>query len=367
MGRIDTHLDACRLSSEILQRLRKIIREGLRAEFAEAWEREGIPAELHGHLLQRQAREMSINWNLSDSSDLLDYAGFANLYEIINSSPSLLQRFLPLAPDANVLRIRFLELDTILNRIAYARAVSDTDLGFLASFDERVKKGGTAAPAGEAAPPRPPRPAPPAKAESTAGPRAGNPSPAKTAVSATPAPTAAVPPPPAPASPPAPAGGPPAPTQESEPAPSPAAETAPSETPPAAAARPARSAPPAPVALPSVDAHELEEALQRGEAKLVLTALYHEVTALADGLWNGSPSSSSLRSWERVRESSWYHENFVRLGLKPVSDFFGLYETAQDKLRGGSSHGDLQEYLKEHNFVQVLLALKELFRQHLRP
>ncbi|HUK12268.1 MAG TPA: hypothetical protein VLW17_03120 [Thermoanaerobaculaceae bacterium] len=366
MGRIDTHLDACRLSSEILQRLRKVIREVLRAEFAEAWERDGIPAELHGHLSQRQAREMSINWNLSDSSDLLDYAGFANLYEIINGSPSLLQRFLPLAPDANVLRIRFLELDTILNRIAYARAVSDADLGFLASFDERFKKGASAAPGGEAASVRPPRSAPPAKPESASAPRGGNPSPAKTAPPATTAPAAA-PPTPAPAAPPTPAPVSEVANPAPEPAAPPAAEPAANDTPSAVAAKPARSATTTPVALPSVDAHELAEALRRGEPKLVLTALYHEVTALADGLWNGSPSSSPLSSWERVRESNWYHENFVRLGLKPVSDFFGLYETAQDKLRGGSSHGDLQEYLKEHNFVQVLLALKELFRQHLRP
>lgn len=35
--------------------------------------------------------------------------------------------------------------------------------------------------------------------------------------------------------------------------------------------------------------------------------------------------------------------------------------------RAGASRNDLQDFLKEHNFVQVLLALKELFRQHMKP
>jgi hypothetical protein len=33
----------------------------------------------------------------------------------------------------------------------------------------------------------------------------------------------------------------------------------------------------------------------------------------------------------------------------------------------GTSRNDLQEFLKDHSFVQVLLALKDLFRQHMKP
>jgi len=99
----------------------------------------------------------------------------------------------------------------------------------------------------------------------------------------------------------------------------------------------------------------------------VLTALYQEVTALADGLWNGSITSLQTRAWERVRESIWYNENFVKLGLRPISDFFGLFDAAVERTRAGASRNDLQDFLKDHNFVQVLLALKDLFRRHMQP
>ena len=336
MTKLDTNLDACQMSSEILLRLRKIMRESLRAIHGKEWEATGIPDEIREYLTQRQAREASINWNLSDAVDILDFAGFLNLYDIIAATPQILQRFLPLAPDASVLRIRFLELDTILTRIAYARPISESELGFLVTFEDRLKKTASApAPAIEEVPA-----APPAK-------------PGKPAAAPTPPPKA-VPPPPPPAAP-ASRGGAPAPPPKAapqKPAPAPEPEPVP-------AAVPAAAAP--------VGPQELDNALKRNDNKMILTALYQEVTALADGLWNGSVASLQARAWEQVRESQWYHDRFGKLGLRPISDFFGLFDAAKQKMGTGTSRQDLQEFLKEHSFVQVLLALKDLFRQHMKP
>lgn len=121
------------------------------------------------------------------------------------------------------------------------------------------------------------------------------------------------------------------------------------------------------VTAPQVGPEDLDAATKRGETKIILTALYQEVTSLADGLWNGSLTTLQPRAWEKVRESPWYRDHFAKLGLKPISDFFGLFDTAKEKTISGASRTQLQDFLKEHNFVQVLLALKELFRQHMRP
>ena len=337
MPKLDTNLDACRLSSEILLRLRKILREAMASLHGQGWEETGIPVEIREFLLQRQAREASINWNLSDTVDVLDFAGFLNLYEIIVANEFVVQRFLPLAPDPSVLRIRFLELDTILNRIAYARPITEGDLGFLVSFDDRLRKTSTAAPTPEeiaAAKSKPQRvtPGPPLAVEilTPPPPRPSPPEPR-------PAPerTKRVPAPPPPAAPP-----------EPEPVPEPAVEAD-------AAAPPAQEV---------LGPKELEAALKRADDKAVLAALYQEVTALADGLWNGSIQSQQAKTWEKVRESQWYHDRFAKLGLKPISDFFGLFETAKEKMSAGIAKNDLQDFLKEHNFVQVLLALKSLFK-----
>ena len=338
MSKLDTNLDACQMSSEILLRLRKIMRESLRAIHGEEWEATGIPEEIREYLTQRQAREASINWNLSDAVDILDFAGFLTLYEIMAATPQLLQRFLPLAPDASVLRIRFLELDTILNRIAYARPISEGELGFLVTFDERLKKTASA-------------PAPAVEEVPAAAPVR----PGRTAAAPTPPAKVAPPPPPAPA----PRGGAPAPQPKAAPQ-KPAAPPEPEPVPEPV---------PAPVAAAAgpIGPQELESALKRGDNKVILTALYQEVTALADGLWNGSVASLQARTWEQVRESQWYHDRFTKLGLKPISDFFGLFDTAKQKMGAGTSRNDLQEFLKDHSFVQVLLALKDLFRQHMKP
>lgn len=336
MTKLDTNLDACQMSSEILLRLRKILRESLRGIHGKEWEATGIPEEIRDHLTQRQAREASINWNLSDAVDILDFGGFLDLYDVMAANPQILQRFLPLAPDAGVLRIRFLELDTILTRIAYARPISESELGFLVTFEDRLKKTASAPPpAVEELPVVPPT------------------KPGRTAAAPTP-PQKPVTPPPPPAAPApkssAPASHPTAAAQQPEPTPEP-------EPVPAAVVAPA-----APVGL-----QELDGALKRNDNKVILTALYQEVTALADGLWNGSVASLQARAWELVRESQWYHDRFGKLGLKPISDFFGLFDTAKEKMGAGTSRNDLQEFLKEHSFVQVLLALKDLFRQHMKP
>jgi hypothetical protein len=333
MPKLDTNLDACRLSSEILIRLRKILREALSSIHGKDWEESAIPPEIREFLMQRQAREASINWNLSDTVDVLDFAGFLNLYEIIVANEFVVQRFLPLAPDPSVLRIRFLELDTILNRIAYARPITEGDLGFLVSFDDRLRKTSTAAPTPEeiaAAKARPPK-------------VAAQPAPAVEIL--TPPPPKLPAPEPRPTTQEGPKRAPAPPPPEPEPAPEPAVE----------------APPPAPVA-PEFGPKELEAALKRADDKAVLAALYQEVTALADGLWNGSIQSQQAKTWEKVRESQWYHDRFAKLGLKPISDFFGLFETAKEKMLAGTSKNDLQEFLKEHNFVQVLLALKSLFK-----
>ena len=87
MTKLDTNLDACQLSGEILIRLRKIIREGLRTAYGKTWNEAGIPGDIREFLTQRQAREASINWNLSDSVDVLDFAGYLNLYDIAYDRP----------------------------------------------------------------------------------------------------------------------------------------------------------------------------------------------------------------------------------------------------------------------------------------
>ncbi len=327
MKKPDINTDAYRLVGECLFRIRHLLRDALRAIHGENWEN-GIPEERLGYLQQRRSREASNNWHLVDTSDVLDYAGFADLFEVVEAEPQLQGLLSSLASDVNVLRIRFMELDTILTRIAYVREVADNEMNFLVTFDERIRKvvatpkSFTPAPAGGNV--RPARAAgPTAHVEREAEPPA-----AKQA--ATPA---------------APAKDKKAEAAGRRPAaPTPSPEVSPSPEPEAAA--------------PSSD---VAVALAEHKDGAVLLALYGEITAIADGLWNQStPPFPTV--WEKVRESDWYHQRFATLGLKSISDFYGLVDEARDRLSAGASRTEMQELLKERNFAQILLALRELFR-----
>jgi hypothetical protein len=328
MKKPDINTDAYRLVGESLFRIRQLLRDGLRAIYDEQWEN-GIPEERLGYLRQRRSHEASINWHLLDTSDIIDYAGFADLFEVVEANPQLQELFTSLASEVSVLRIRFMELDTILNRIAYVREVADTEMSFLVSFEERLRKviaaPRTFTPVQSAGNVRPMRaPEPPAPVESAAEPTVAR--------------AAAAPPPPAKEK-----KGDAAGKKAAPPAPAPAAPEPP----------------------PAEPVDQVAMALAEHKDGAVLLALYGEITAIADGLWNQSaPPFPAV--WEKVRESDWYHQRFASLGLKSISDFYGLVDAARARLSGGASRVEMQELLKERNFAQILLALRELFRHQVQ-
>ena len=327
MKKPDINTDAYRLVGECLYRIRHLLRDGLRAIHGENWEN-GIPEERLGFLKQRRSREASINWHLMDTSDVLDYAGFGDLFEVVEADPQLQQMFASLAGDVNVLRIRFMELDTILSRIAYVREVADTEMSFLVSFDERIRKVAAAPKTFTPAPPdSTPKPSRVTEPAPHAEPKAQPAAEVKATATAAPAKEKKVEP-----------GG----------------------RRPAAAAPPTAT-PPAPEPEAEAPANDIGVSLAEHKDGAVLLALYGEITAIADGLWNQSTPPFPV-IWEKVRESDWYHKRFATLGLKSVSDFYGLVDEARNRLSSGATRAELQDLLKERNFAQILLALRELFR-----
>jgi hypothetical protein len=281
--------EACRILDRIAALLRELVRNGLRILHADNWEKAGIPT-------------------------VLDYAGFVDLFDIIVTTPELLSSFIQMGLDEQVLRMRFLDLETIRNRIAYSRPVSSAEANSLAAFEDRLQAVSRAAAGASNAGAPSDAPAPP-----RASPVADHP------VAATPR---------VPAAP----------------------QTAPKAPSPAPPSQPVRPQGPPAVSLP-----EFEAALSRFEDGPVLAALYHEITELADKMWNGALAPPGSRLWERVRESRWYAERFSKLGLKVVSDFYGLAEGVCEMGGRGAGKVEVQGYLRDHGFAQLLLALRDFF------
>lgn len=341
MGRLDDNLDAYRMAARILHSLRTIVRAALSEEHGQDWPTSAKPDETMLYLVQRQAREASINWHLADTVDILEFAGFADLHEMISASPSLAKRFAPLAGDPTVLRIRFLELDSILNRLAYMRPIMDTDLSFLASFGDRFQKlvvdRPAVGPVGEPGADTATLVPEPVAAKAQA-PKAHTPPPESAKAKGSLPETEEAPP-----------------TREPEPhsgtgrkgANAPSAEL-PSAAPAERAAKPAT---------------DLAASIEAGDNRAIVTSLRDEVTPIADGLWNSTVANPHPKVWETVRESNWYRDRFSPLGLRPVSDFYELFDSAKEKIIAGASRTDIQEFLKDRGFAQTLLALRSLFNK----
>ena len=317
MGKLDLNLEGYRALTDSLQRLRHLVRTALEERYGTGWHQVALASPVGEHLQQRQEREVAISWRLPEGSDILDFAGFSDLFELAATDEATLACLSSLAPSPELLRARFLEVDVIHSRIAYGRPISDAELEFVLGFGERLRKV--------------------TNERSRLTPAVGED--AGTAAAA-----AAPPPPEKPAA--------PRPTQ-----------------PVKAAAASSRQPAAPPVARggdgsPQLSPTELSAALEQRDSPRLLAALYREITAIADRLWRSGASGEGW-VWAAVRESSWYRENFSTLGMKVVSDFYALVEQCRQNSNLAEDPVAIQGFLKRSNFAQLLMALRDFFKAKL--
>jgi hypothetical protein len=107
----------------------------------------------------------------------------------------------------------------------------------------------------------------------------------------------------------------------------------------------------------------LDAALEGNHHQVILRELYKEVTTIAEGIWT-KDIPPAARVWERVSVSRWYEESFSSLGLRPLSDFYDTIAKVDQRMRAGVTRDELQRFLKEVNFAQTLLALRDMFQRN---
>ncbi len=351
---LEQNLDAYRILAQILGELRATVRDRLEQRHGSEWFRVGLPPGVLDRLIERKEKEKAIDWYESEYQQLIDFATFADLLEIIEQDGDLVPHLRAVAPSPPLLHARLLELEVLREKLALARAVSESELSFLGTFHIRfqqaLKEGlGKDASKREADHERPavePAPEPAAPPEEVPPPDTA-PEPAAPAEEAPPERQRPEPVQEVQAPPP----GDPEPSRRTatgEVVPPPPQEvTAPGDPEPAGEER----------------RHPVEEAMDRGDHTTVLRALYREVTNLAEELWNTEvPPSPSV--WNRVRVHPWYQDNFTALGLKPLSDFYDIIGRVYEKMESGLAKDELQEFLRENNFAKVLLELRDMFKKN---
>jgi len=352
MEQFERNLDAYRIVAEILADLRATVHKGLSQKYGSEWYRTGLNPTLLDRLILRKEREQAIDWYETEYQELMDFAAFPDLLEIIDKDPDVVPYMGKLAPTPPLVHARFMELAVLTEKLALARPLSENELSFLAIFHIRFRKAvaehkaegpGAARPAAEPKAKTPSEPLP------TVDPKAKAVAPTTPAESekAVEQPEAAK------------GKG-----KEEKSVKPPEKAAAPKGR--AGTARKGEKRPFAPeAAAPTVPTSPtaLAEAMDRSDHVSILRALYQEVTAIAEGLWaNGTPPGAPV--WERVTTSSWYSENFSGLGLRPVSDFHELVTQVRTKLQEGATEAEVQSLLKEQQFAQVLLAMRDMFQKN---
>ncbi|MCU0233001.1 MAG: hypothetical protein MUE90_03075 [Thermoanaerobaculales bacterium] len=373
MDWLEQNIDAYRIVSEILGEMRRAVREGLEAVYGDRWYRDGLPESVFQRLVAAKERERSIDWYEGQYQQIMDYAVFADLIEILERNAEHFPTLMALAPSASLLQARFLELDVMRAKLGRARPVSETELSFLGTFHLRFRKAvaETVPPAprprsDDAAPPEAPTPQPPAPPKRAPEPARAAPRP--------------------PASPPRQGPSTEAPKRavQSSAGSSRTSKAAgrsedDEETTPGRRtkgglrarpavedsgeheAAPARSAGEDEEPQKFVGPRKLAEALEANDHRTVLRELYREVTAIAEGVWSSDVTPAPL-VWEQVTASDWYETNFSKLGLHPLSVFYDVTGKVEKMARSGGTKKELQEFLKETNFAKTLLALRDMFQ-----
>ncbi|MFV2071456.1 MAG: hypothetical protein ACC742_02235 [Thermoanaerobaculales bacterium] len=360
---LEQNIDAYRIVAEVLTELRETVKNGLEAKYGSTWYQDGLPEGLLDRLVAAKEREQAIDWYESQYQQVMDYAVFPDLLEILEENAETFPGILGLAPSAALLHARFLELEVMRAKLGRTRPISETELSFLGTFHLRFrramrKKENTQRAVGDPASEIRP-------AAGTPGKRSGKPSSAPIAVELTededgnvtaveasvvkPVEDMKPGPPKRPVQTSAGQGD----RQEQEPQPKPTPAPEPESDAPTDEDNGGFEGGP----------KKLARALDDNNHAAVLRQLYREVTAIAEGIWTDDVIPAPL-VWEQVTAHDWYELNFSRFGMQPLSEFYDVISKVDKKTSAGIAKGELQEFLKEVNFAKILLSLRDMFQNN---
>ncbi len=337
----------------------------------ELWYREGLPSDVFRRLVVRKENETPLDRFSGDYEELMTYANFRDLSDIIVGNQALKDRLTILEPrDGASLIDRLHELEEMRRSISSSRSASDEDTKRLKEYFDEFR---TALKRGKppTRKPAPKSPAPP-PATSEVAPEdetldsifdeeAEVPAPAPPPASPSPRPGRLVVKVSAgglrnagsKSDPPKKKNAPPAPLETI------ASEVGSMETPVTDVSvrpGPAKEQPRGPVE----DAEGVERALQDEDDAAILKTLHVEVIEIADGMLRRDPKHGHV-VWEQVRRRGWFDAHLEEYELKPVEVFYRLSDEFLEAFASGAKSSELKAILAEAGFSKMLLAMREMF------
>jgi hypothetical protein len=381
---IEQNLDAYRVIAEILNDLRPLVRQRLEFRFGKDWFKDGIPEETFDRLIRDKEREIAIDWYENRYQEVLNYAVFPDLFEIVTANAELFQPILNLAPSQSLLHTRFLELEVMRAKIGRAREISEAEITFLTTFHLRFRKSVQELSAGTNATEDPVEVDEPTEDREPAADHAAVDSPdsveqaeespseadqtdevdveieepgASDGGATEEEPTEFTPPTPKKDRPPLRLAQPTASAEPNDP------ETETEETEPESEEEEKLAPFDEDTAVRETASAYVQRAMEANDSQAVLRRLYREVTGIAEGIWT-TEAHPSTAVWDKVSTHTWYEENFSKLELRPLSDFYEIISQVRSRRQSGDAKPEIQSFLNESNFATVLLALRDMFQKN---
>ncbi|MEJ2190214.1 MAG: hypothetical protein P8Y93_12540, partial [Acidobacteriota bacterium] len=140
MDWLEQNIDAYRIIADVLGELRDAVRQGLEREHGEKWYRKGLPESVLERLVAAKEREQAIDWYESQYQQVMDYAVFPDLLEIIEHNSNSFPEITGLAPSTALLTARFMELEVMRAKLGRTRPITESELSFLGTFHLRFRK-----------------------------------------------------------------------------------------------------------------------------------------------------------------------------------------------------------------------------------
>jgi hypothetical protein len=357
------NIDANRILTDLLVNFRRIVHRGLVNYSGDLWYREGLPSDVFRRLVVRKENETPLDRFSGDYEELMTYANFRDLADIIVGNEALRQRLTILEPkDGESLLDRLHELEEIRRATATNKRAGADELARLERYFDEFRTAIKRA--------RQPADEPPGRARpASAGPPVGvaaeetldsifdeeAPPPAKTRpgrlvvkISSAGKRSSAK-------------GGDarpkPAPTPQAPPVT--VASTVGLETPVTEVSTrpgPTDREPLGPVE----EAEGLELALHDGDDAAILRALHIEVTEIADGMLRREPKQGHP-VWEGVHRRGWFASHRGEYELDPLEAFYRLADDFLEAYSSGAKSSDLKAKLAEASFSKMLLEMREMF------
>jgi len=370
-------IDANRILTDLLVNFRRIVHRGLVNYSGELWYREGLPSDVFRRLVVRKENETPLDRFSGDYEELMTYANFRDLADIIVGNQALKDRLTILEPrDGASLLDRLHELEEMRRNLTSNGQVEKGDANKLSRyFDEfrnAIKRGKKQAPTPDETPKAAPATLPEPdheeetldsifKPEDAPSPPPKN-RPGRLVVKVS-------------------SGGlrkaaeneKPEPEPEPE-TPSEAIEEPESETPSEPSLADGVGAVETPVTQVSLrnrpgdddaqgpveEAEELERAIRDEDHGAILKALHIEVTEIADGMLRRDPKQGHV-AWEHVGRRGWFEAHREEFELDPLVEFYGLAHSFLDAFSSGAKSSELKRMLADAGFSKMLLEMREMF------